>query len=62
MTFLFNRSKRRMILQRADRTQVRLQRVVDQIRHDYPAAAAAVADAGIVIGRLAAVISDGDGE
>jgi hypothetical protein len=47
---------------RADRMMLKLQAVVEAIRHDYPAAASDVADAGIVIGRLAAALNEGDGE
>jgi hypothetical protein len=50
--------RRRAYQQSADRMAVKLQAVVEQIRHDYPAAASDVADASIVIGQLAILLNE----
>lgn len=60
--FFFNRSKCRVYRQSADQMMLKLQRVVETIKHDYPAAASDVADASIVIGKLAAALPTGEGE
>lgn len=57
-SLFFTRSRRRTLIKSADRMAIRLQGVVEAIKHDYPSAASDVADAAIVIGRIAAALSE----